>query len=485
MFKISFKEISIKVLIGVFFALPFFVVGSANAQTCNGICINVNAASGGGGGGTSYTYPTNLSLNVDEGSACTENRTVTLEVTYSNAADILISNDENFDDDTWVSLNGYVDQDNILYGENGEVIRTAAIDWTLTEGDGQKNIYVRFRSSSKNVALATLSDEITLDERTRCGEETDDHTDDTVQDGLVKSGMLIKGEHFPQVYFVNDRLERRPFYTEGIYFTYRTSFDDVVTVPDEELAKLPIGRPMLPKMYHVLVKLPTDPRVYYVVSHSSNPELAALRWITSENVAEENFGYDWQKYVIDIPIPLFPHFERGADIVTYEGIDTSLLINKIYLTGDMYTTDTDGDGLIDFIELEYGSDATLVDTDEDRLTDDLEVFYHTDPRNVDTDGDGFFDGDEVRDGFNPQGQGALDSDKDGLTDPMEFAYGTDRYKKDTDGDGYSDSFEIEHGFDPNGFGLLPTDISGFGFTRYVISAIDLAILQVGSFFNPF
>ena len=48
-----------------------------------------------------------------------------------------------------------------------------------------------------------------------------------------------------------------------------------------------------------------------------------------------------------------------------------------------------------------------VDTDNDGLTDDQEELYGTDINNSDTDGDGYIDGDEVKNGYNPNGEGKL------------------------------------------------------------------------------
>jgi hypothetical protein len=50
---------------------------------------------------------------------------------------------------------------------------------------------------------------------------------------------------------------------------------------------------------------------------------------------------------------------------------------------------------------------TTDDTDGDGLDDLLEGFYGTDVHNEDTDGDGVSDGDEVRTGSNPLGEGSL------------------------------------------------------------------------------
>lgn len=51
--------------------------------------------------------------------------------------------------------------------------------------------------------------------------------------------------------------------------------------------------------------------------------------------------------------------------------------------------------------------AYSVDTDNDGLLDSLETYYHTDPNNPDTDGDGYNDGEEVANGYNPNGSGKL------------------------------------------------------------------------------
>ena len=70
--------------------------------------------------------------------------------------------------------------------------------------------------------------------------------------------------------------------------------------------------------------------------------------------------------------------------------------------------DTDRDGLSDEDEALYGTDIRKVDTDSDGLTDrDETKIFETDPLNPDTDGDGFTDGEEVRNNYNPKGEGRL------------------------------------------------------------------------------
>ncbi len=92
--------------------------------------------------------------------------------------------------------------------------------------------------------------------------------------------------------------------------------------------------------------------------------------------------------------------------------------------------------------------SDIDDSDQDGLTNAEERFYGTDPNRADSDGDGYLDSEEVRNGYNPLGEGKLDSDNDGFPDPDERKFGTDPFNPDTDGDGYSDGAEISAGYNP-------------------------------------
>ncbi len=72
------------------------------------------------------------------------------------------------------------------------------------------------------------------------------------------------------------------------------------------------------------------------------------------------------------------------------------------------TLDTDSDGLDDEYEKKIGTDMLLWDTDSDTLSDGDEVLtWKTDPKKNDTDGDTYPDGMEIRNGYNPRGDGKL------------------------------------------------------------------------------
>lgn len=109
--------------------------------------------------------------------------------------------------------------------------------------------------------------------------------------------------------------------------------------------------------------------------------------------------------------------------------------------------DTDGDGLINSVEIEIGTDPLNPDTDRDELLDGEEVnSLGTNPLNSDTDGDGLSDGEEVirrsTDPLNP------DTDGDRLNDGDEVQRATDPLNPDTDRDGLRDGDEVTLGTDP-------------------------------------
>lgn len=123
-------------------------------------------------------------------------------------------------------------------------------------------------------------------------------------------------------------------------------------------------------------------------------------------------------------------------------------------------TDSDGDGLADFIEIEYGSDPYSVDTDGDGLSDYWELnWLNLDPTKEDSNGNGISDAQEDTDGdsiknideINIYGTNPAlkDTDNDFLSDYEEiFVYKTDPLKEDTDEDGIWDGDEINNGTDP-------------------------------------
>ena len=102
-----------------------------------------------------------------------------------------------------------------------------------------------------------------------------------------------------------------------------------------------------------------------------------------------------EEVVEEIEQPEFDNQEIIQDIV-----DEQVLFGQ--------PIDKDIDGLDDDREVSIGTDPNNWDSDGDELSDGDEVtIWKTNPLNPDTDGDTFLDGAEIKNGYNPTGEGKL------------------------------------------------------------------------------
>ncbi len=147
----------------------------------------------------------------------------------------------------------------------------------------------------------------------------------------------------------------------------------------------------------------------------------------------------------------------------------------ITLEDTITTTDSDGDGIADHLDL---------DSDNDGITDNVEAQTtegYIAPTGTDTDGDGLNDAYEGTGGLTPvdtDGDGTADvldtdSDNDGLTDAQEAGHGVDQAtidaSADTDGDGIMDVVDDVAGYDAN-----DADVDGSGNFTLADSDADTA-----------
>jgi len=96
------------------------------------------------------------------------------------------------------------------------------------------------------------------------------------------------------------------------------------------------------------------------------------------------------------------------------------------------------------------------DTDGDGLTDQEEEEWGTNLEDADSDRDGIPDGWEVEAGLDPldPSDNTQDPDADGLDNSNEYYYNSDPHNSDTDGDSYSDGIEVDNGYDPTKAGAM-------------------------------
>lgn len=122
---------------------------------------------------------------------------------------------------------------------------------------------------------------------------------------------------------------------------------------------------------------------------------------------------------------------------TRDGVVDASDVQWLYVRAvEPSSTDPDGDGLNNSVEIELGTNAFAVDTDDDGLTDPVETNGGS---AVDTDGDGTIDArdrDSDGDGATDAREGDIDTDGDGVPDYRDA---------DDDGDGIPTLVEVTDG----------------------------------------
>jgi len=115
------------------------------------------------------------------------------------------------------------------------------------------------------------------------------------------ANSLIKGSG-STVYFHGDNGKRYVFPSEAVYKSWYQDYSQVTQLSDAQLAAIPLGGNVTFKPGSTLVKITTDPRVYAVSRYG------LLHWISSEAVASQLYGADWNKRVMDVPDSFFVNY---------------------------------------------------------------------------------------------------------------------------------------------------------------------------------
>lgn len=272
--------------------------------------VNPGGGGGGGGGGASAPYSTYVIIN--DGNDCTASKEVVLTLEAKNAYEVLVSNDENFVGADWMSFSS-----------------PNSISWTLTEGEGTKTVYARYKAVSGTIS-AKINDEINY--TTTCQEETpevppeevtpEEPTDQETSDYSI--GDLIKRADNSAIYYYGSDGKRHPFPNETVYFSWYADFSGVKTVSAEALASIQLAKNVTMRPGTWLIKIKTNPKVYAIEPGG------VIRWITTEDIAKRLYGDDFASLVRDVGDTFFMDYTEGADIDSYVHPDGTLVKYRTY-----------------------------------------------------------------------------------------------------------------------------------------------------------
>lgn len=125
---------------------------------------------------------------------------------------------------------------------------------------------------------------------------------------------LIKGSG-PAVYYLTSDGKRYVFPNQRVYDSWFHGFGSVTVVSDVELAEYGIGGNVTYRPGIRMVKITSDPKVYAVGKGGT------LHWMTSEEVAAQLYGEDWNKNIDDVPDAFFFDYRVDNPIITGKEYD--------------------------------------------------------------------------------------------------------------------------------------------------------------------
>lgn len=144
----------------------------------------------------------------------------------------------------------------------------------------------------------------------------------------VNSGDLIRGTSFSAVYYMGADGFRYVFPNDKTYFTWYSDFDDVKFLTDAELAKIQMGGNVTYKPGSKMIKINTDPSVYFVT------EGGVIRPIDSEATATLMYGSSWNTKIDDIPDGFFSNYTVSLASITSDDADIAAYTTATTINAD-------------------------------------------------------------------------------------------------------------------------------------------------------
>jgi plastocyanin len=137
----------------------------------------------------------------------------------------------------------------------------------------------------------------------------------------VNAGDLIRGTTFSAVYYMGADGFRYVFPNDKTYFTWYTDFSSVKFLSDADLAKIQMGGNVTYKGGSKMIKINTDPKVYFVTDGG------VLRPVADETTATLMYGSQWNKMIDDVPDGFFANYSVSTDAIASADAD---IVNEAF-----------------------------------------------------------------------------------------------------------------------------------------------------------
>jgi len=131
----------------------------------------------------------------------------------------------------------------------------------------------------------------------------------------ISGGSVFKGRGHSAIYYLGSDGQRYVFPNDKVYFSWYSDFNNVIEVNDNDLSEIALAGNVRYRPGVLLVKVPTDPKVYAVENGGK------LRWVQTEALAHRLYGEEWNRLVDDLPVEFFATYVIGDPIEEEEEYD--------------------------------------------------------------------------------------------------------------------------------------------------------------------
>lgn len=152
---------------------------------------------------------------------------------------------------------------------------------------------------------------------------------------LPPKDSLIKGS-IPTVYYYASNGVRYVFPNEKTYKSWFTGYADIITVANKVLYDIPLKGNITYRPGVKMVKIQTNPKVYAVENGGT------LRWIKTEELAQELYGESWNQLIDDVPDAFFVNYQEGEPVEDkIEYVPTTIMSGAVTINQDRNLFETE------------------------------------------------------------------------------------------------------------------------------------------------
>lgn len=124
----------------------------------------------------------------------------------------------------------------------------------------------------------------------------------------IEIGSLVKLADSNAIYFIDQDNRLHAFSDLNTYNSWFSNFDNVQIISAEVFAAIPLGSNVTIRPGTHLIKIQTDPKVYVIEPYG------VIRWLTSEQIALDLYGLDWNNKIVDVNPVFFADYQAGSDV---------------------------------------------------------------------------------------------------------------------------------------------------------------------------